>query len=250
MKNSNTHSVSVLGVWREPATSYVVNELLNNRIKIDAVYFDSKFASKKDIQTWQERTQNNLPGIPYSNFSKFGIPFFFVDRHDSLQTSNLISSRDSDLIVSSVTPRILKKNTFDATPRGVLNVHPGLLPDFRGCTCVEWALYLDKKIGNTVHFMNENIDQGPIVYSESISFNDCTNYHEIRCKVYTQGFELLRKAIHLVFEKNLSQTKLPNQPQKGNLFKVIDSKKLQIVKEKVAARKYVYQRKIDLNREI
>ena len=58
-----------------------------------------------------------------------------------------------DLLVNAGTPRILKSNLLKAPSIGVINCHPGILPDFRGCTCVEWAIYLDQPIGNTVHLI-------------------------------------------------------------------------------------------------
>lgn len=55
-----------------------------------------------------------------------------------------------------------------------MNCHPGLLPKFRECTCVEWAVYLDEEVGNTVHFMNEKIDEGPIIVQEALHFKKMT----------------------------------------------------------------------------
>lgn len=64
--------------------------------------------------------------------------------------------------------RILKKRIIDVPRVGVLNAHPGLLPDYRGLDPIEWAVYKGGDPGVTVHFVDSGVDTGPIVAREKI----------------------------------------------------------------------------------
>ena len=228
-------------MFGEPALYYVLKELVAKKVKVDAVFIDSKFSNKKDKEIWNERTGDCLPGFDLSEFSTSPIPFYLVDRHDSEETASLIQALEIDLLVNGVTHRILKSHTIRSVSLGVINVHPGILPFFKGCTCVEWAVYLDEKIGNTVHFMNEKIDGGEIIRTSELFFDDCENYQDLRVKVYNDGFRLLATSVVQLLNSS-NGSKFVKQKDEGNYFKVIDLKKLEIVKTKIKQRKYKYQK--------
>ena len=61
---------------------------------------------------------------------------------------------------------IVKESLLKIPREGTLNCHPGLLPRYRGCTCLEWALYEDEPVGATCHFVTPEIDAGDIVRKE------------------------------------------------------------------------------------
>jgi len=214
--------------------------LVKSGHSIDSVILDSKIESKKDLEIFFERTQNSFPKILFYDLEEMGIPFFFVNNHSSLKNVNLIKSRKIDLIINAGTPRIVKSNLIEAANIGVVSVHPGLLPEFRGCTCVEWAIYLDQPIGNTVFFINTKIDEGPIIIKEKVMFKKSDNYSDIRTKVYIKGFDLLSKGISKIINKNLNPQKLPNQ-KKGSYFKPIDKEKMLKVLNIIEQGNYKYQ---------
>ena len=66
---------------------------------------------------------------------------------------------------------------------GVVNIHPGLLPKYRGCSCTEWAILNDEKIGNTAHYMDSEYDSRPIIIKESYDFKKEDNYENVRTKI-------------------------------------------------------------------
>jgi methionyl-tRNA formyltransferase len=101
-----------------------------------------------------------------------------------------VAENELDVLVNVGTPRILKTHLLDATRIGVLNVHPGLLPKYRGCSAVEWALYLGDDIGNTAHVMSDRIDAGPILESKVCIFDGTESYVAVRTRVYTEGIVL------------------------------------------------------------
>jgi len=154
----------------------------------------------------------------------------------------MLISRQTALVVSAVTPRILKKAILEAPKRGVINVHPGLLPAFRGCTCVEWAVYLDEQIGNTAHFMTEGIDEGPTIIDEPLTFTPNDDYPTVRTKVYRAGFDLMARAVRKVLEDDLAVSAMSRPTDEGRYFSVIGDEELNEVKVKLKAGRYLFQK--------
>jgi methionyl-tRNA formyltransferase len=79
----------------------------------------------------------------------------------------LLTDLAPDVIVLGTT-RILKPNVLSIPSMGVLNPHPGLLPDYRGLDVLHWAVYNGHPLGVTVHFLDPGIDTGPIVAQRTL----------------------------------------------------------------------------------
>ena len=88
--------------------------------------------------------------------------------------------------------------------KGVVNIHPGILPHYRGCSCVEWAILNDDPVGNTAHFMDSDYDTGPIITSESYSFPSHSKYTEIRNTIYIKGCQLAAKVLKDIENNKIS----------------------------------------------
>ena len=123
------------------------------------------------------------------------VPFYFVQNHNHPSTKKLVQALSVDVLLNAGTPRKLSKEILESVPFGVVNVHPGLLPEYRGYSAVEWALFNDDKLGNTAHFMTEGYDEGPIIFREWYEFSKNTNYMDIRLKVYRNAVVLAVKAL-------------------------------------------------------
>ena len=85
-----------------------------------------------------------------------------------------------------------------------MNVHPGILPEYRGCSAVEWAIFNDDKVGNTAHFMTEGYDEGPIIQSEWYEFPKDADYKSIRVRVYRDGCVLAGKALRVIRDSKMT----------------------------------------------
>jgi phosphoribosylglycinamide formyltransferase-1 len=96
-------------------------------------------------------------------------PAGFVGKEDyDSELAARISSHDVGLVVGAGYMRILSPAFLGRFP-AVLNVHPSLLPEFRGLRAVERALEAGvEETGVTVHFMVEEVDAGPVVAQERV----------------------------------------------------------------------------------
>ncbi len=74
-----------------------------------------------------------------------------------------------------------------------LNVHPGILPGYRGLDPVLWSVYNNDPVGATVHRIDANIDSGPILVSEILPYNYNNKIINLRYQCMDWGAELLLK---------------------------------------------------------
>ena len=94
--------------------------------------------------------------------AKFGIPHCRVAHKDEDQMIKLFEAWRVDLIILAGYMRVLKKPSEFPCP--IINVHPSLLPKYKGLHAVEQALESgDKETGCTVHYVNEELDGGAII---------------------------------------------------------------------------------------
>jgi phosphoribosylglycinamide formyltransferase-1 len=96
-------------------------------------------------------------------------PADFASREDfDLELAVRVAARDVELVVGAGYMRVLSPAFLERFP-AVLNVHPSLLPRFRGLRAVERALEAGvTETGVTVHFMVEEVDAGPVVAQEAV----------------------------------------------------------------------------------
>jgi methionyl-tRNA formyltransferase len=250
LSNTNSTSrVALLGRRKTPFTGHIAQTLIDNGIHIAAILLDSKCPSEKDQRIWKERTDGRLAEIDITSFKDRNVSLVDVESHNGNDVVEYIREQEIDLALNAGTPRVLCAAVLDAPSLGTLNVHPGLLPLFRGATCVEWAIYLDQPVGNTVHYMSELIDEGPIVMAERCPVWDCRNYVDIRVAAYRHGFSLLALAARYVLETRTSKRDLPPQAE-GKFYKPIDPEKMQEVIRKIENGSYVERLRADHGRAI
>jgi methionyl-tRNA formyltransferase len=92
--------------------------------------------------------------------------------------------------------RIVPQDVLDAFPRGILNVHPSLLPRHRGATPVAATILAgDPETGVTIIRMNAGIDTGPIVVSERWSLDGRETAPDVEAEAATRGAVLLQNTL-------------------------------------------------------
>lgn len=80
-----------------------------------------------------------------------------------------VASLKPDLLISAAYARIVPGDVLAIPTIGAINVHPSLLPDYRGVSAVWWALYEGcSRVGVTVHEMTAGVDTGPILGQASL----------------------------------------------------------------------------------
>jgi len=116
------------------------------------------------------------------------------NRADGLE---LLRSTEPDLIVSVRYRRILKDEAIAIPRNGVLNLHSGILPDYRGVMATFWAmLHGETEIGCTLHrIVDSGIDTGPVIRISRQPVQAGQTYLANVLSLYQPGCEAILAAI-------------------------------------------------------
>lgn len=94
--------------------------------------------------------------------------------------------------------KIIPQEILDIPNLGVLNVHPSLLPKYRGPSPIETAILNDElRTGVTIMLIDEKVDHGPIIKQEIVEFKEWENKDIISKKLAILGGDILTKTIPL-----------------------------------------------------
>ena len=111
------------------------------------------------------------------------------------ELADLVSGHDVGLVVGAGYMRVLSPVFLKRFP-AVLNVHPSLLPEFRGLRAVERALEAGvEKTGVTVHFMVEEVDAGPVVAQEAVAVSPGETKESLLERLHPVEHRLLVRAV-------------------------------------------------------
>jgi len=107
-----------------------------------------------------------------------------------------------DLVCLAGYMRLLSPYFVAAFPQRILNIHPSLLPSFPGLEAQKQALdYGVKFAGCTVHFVDENLDAGPIVLQSVVPVEDGDTEETLSARILKEEHKIYSEAVKLVLEE-------------------------------------------------
>ena len=99
--------------------------------------------------------------------------------------------------------RLLSPYFVAAFPQRILNIHPSLLPSFPGLESQKQAIdYGVKFAGCTVHFVDENLDAGPIVLQAAVPVHDGDDEHALSERILREEHRIYTEAVKIILEGN------------------------------------------------
>jgi phosphoribosylglycinamide formyltransferase 1 len=106
-----------------------------------------------------------------------------------------------DLICLAGYMRLLSPYFVAAFPQRILNIHPSLLPSFPGLEAQKQALdYGVKFAGCSVHFVDENLDAGPILLQAVVPVEDADTVDSLSARILKEEHRLYTEAVKIVLE--------------------------------------------------
>lgn len=172
--------------------------------------------------------------------SNIRLPTYLVNSHNCKEFHKLIKKKNIKFLYNSDTPIKINKSTIKKV-KGIINIHPGILPNYRGSTCPEWTLFNNDPLGITAHLMDENYDTGPIIKIKYLKFKkkNIRDYKDIRIKIYLLTLSLAKKIF-----KNIHKIKTYKQDENNSkYFKVMDGSCLLKIKNKIKQKKIHFNKK-------
>tara|TARA_B100001094_G_C17903638_1_gene657708 strand:- start:234 stop:668 length:435 start_codon:yes stop_codon:yes gene_type:complete len=130
---------------------------------------------------------------------KYGVPHCLIKHKNEEQMAQLFQAWRVDLIILAGYMRVLLKP--DRFPCPIINVHPSLLPKYKGLHAVEQALESgDTKTGCTVHYVNEELDGGEILYQSEVPIIQDDSVKTLTRRIQLKEYEILPYAIGIAIK--------------------------------------------------
>jgi methionyl-tRNA formyltransferase len=107
-----------------------------------------------------------------------------------------------DLIASIYYRFKIPENVLNLTKYNSFNLHTSLLPKYRGCSSIPWAMINNEKnVGFTYHYMNKNFDTGNIILQKKIDIKNYDLQSTLYYRVMFESLKYLEKVLRLVFRR-------------------------------------------------
>jgi phosphoribosylglycinamide formyltransferase 1 len=122
------------------------------------------------------------------------------EAYDRLVVSAL-QEQKVDLVCLAGYMRLLSPYFVAAFPNRILNIHPSLLPSFPGLESQRQALeYGVKFAGCTVHFVDENLDAGPILLQAVVAVGDAESEQSLSERILKEEHRIYSEAVKIVLD--------------------------------------------------
>ncbi len=116
-----------------------------------------------------------------------------------------LKAKEVDLVCLAGYMKILSDNFIEAFAGKIINIHPSLLPAFPGLHPQRQALEHGAKIsGCTVHFVDTDVDTGPIILQSAVPVLDDDDEASLSARILEKEHELYPEAIRLISENRLT----------------------------------------------
>jgi phosphoribosylglycinamide formyltransferase-1 len=120
------------------------------------------------------------------------------EAHDR-EVVGALQQHKTDLVCLAGYMRLLSPWFVRQFPHRILNIHPSLLPAFPGLEAQEQAFAYGVKVtGCTVHFVDEELDHGPIIVQKTVPVLDTDNEHSLAARILEQEHIAYSEAINIV----------------------------------------------------
>ena len=117
------------------------------------------------------------------------------------QVAAVLDEHKVDLVCLAGYTRLLSPYFVAKFPNRILNIHPSLLPSFPGLESQHQALeYGVKFAGCTVHFVDENLDAGPIVIQAVVPVEDKDTEESLSARILKEEHRIYSEAVKIVLE--------------------------------------------------
>ncbi|MGK0442843.1 MAG: methionyl-tRNA formyltransferase [Pseudohongiellaceae bacterium] len=145
------------------------------------------------------------------------IPLLKCKHINDEQSASFIKECKPDLIISAYFNQILKPHIIALPAHGVLNIHPGWLPAYRGAMAYFWVLKAgEEQAGITVHWMDEGIDTGKIVARKLLTLNKGMTQQKVLALTATEGAKMVKTIVkklgdgEVIKPVNINETEYSN----------------------------------------
>ena len=141
--------------------------------------------------------KRNAMGLLFAK--RYSIPFKVIKTKNALfekELINEINKKKISLICLAGYMKILSKNFINSYKGKIINIHPSLLPNYKGTNTFSRILKAgEKRTGCTVHFVNKNLDSGKTILQKSFQIDKNENIQTLKKKTQRMEYKAFSEAI-------------------------------------------------------
>lgn len=138
---------------------------------------------------------------------RLSLPLFTPLKLNTKENVEFLKRLDADLIITASFGAFLGRRLRELCPYGAINLHPSLLPKYRGASPINTALLNgDETTGNTIFYLNHEMDCGDILMQRELKILENEDYGSLHQRLALQAKEMLLELL-----KDLSKTKAVKQ---------------------------------------
>ena len=149
------------------------------------------------------------------------VNFYDVDVNSDKFIS-LSKKNNIDLIFMLWFPTIVKKLSLNSVNIGFINLHPSFIPHNRGMHPYYWSIVDNTPAGTTIHFIDENIDEGKILFQKKIDVSITDTGESLYYKNLTETINLFKENYLNILNSNYKLKKVDNSKGSFHLSKDIE----------------------------
>ncbi len=199
-----------------PEFSVPVLKILNEKYSIELIITqpDKKKGRKQKI---------SFPEVKKTGI-ELGLEIIQPSNINSDEVLEKISDIGPDVIITAAYGGYLKKNVLDLPKYGCWNLHPSLLPYFRGASPIRSAIINgDKFTGNTIYRMTRKMDAGPIIYQWKTEIGVNEDYGMLHDRLSNHGAEDMISALEILKRDGFDYLKKQNHSEASYCEKIFNN---------------------------
>jgi len=140
-----------------------------------------------------------------------GVEVFLIERKDFASKRDFeeriiqrLEEGQMDLVVLAGFMRMLSREFVQRFKFKILNIHPAILPSFKGTQAIEDAFEYGVKVtGVTVHFVDEEMDHGPIILQAPVKIDENESFQSLETRIHKIEHKIYPETVRLFVEGRL-----------------------------------------------
>ena len=173
----------------------IIDDIANNNLPAQVV---AVISNKPDAYGLERAKKANIEQriLPHQNYDS-------REQYDAA-LKDLIDSFQPDLVVLAGFMRILSNDFVNHYLQRMMNIHPSLLPKYKGLNTHQRVIDAgDKKHGCSVHFVTPELDDGPVILQATVEVKENDTAETLAARVHEQEHQIYPKAIRLFTENKI-----------------------------------------------
>ena len=245
MRNMPKPNFAYLLLKEHPYGREMLEQLISEDFIPKIIITEDSAIADEEREKFLKRIEGNRIAerieIQLEKLSQKGIDVEHVEVpiHNSEEVMPHIRELDLDIIVFGGT-RIIRGEILDHPKDGVVNSHPGLLPECRGSASPAWSVYHDIPIGSSTHFCDNGVDTGQLLLRREVPVKRGMKYEDLCYETLVLAGILMKEALMSYEQGRWDEMKRPQGDSSHPTFRNAPEEILQVVYQKLEEETYAH----------